>query len=123
MKVWAKISSLFVIFFLIQGIYYSIRILIITIGSSMRTPWFMYLLPFTGISMIIFYFPLFYYGWVKKPKNREMKYWAKILTIIFPLLAIIGFISPWGLDFPKDILFILPIFALIVPLYYYAWRG
>lgn len=122
MNLWIKISSLIIVGFLILGIYYTLKIMFLPIG----TPFWIVLLPFTWIFMIIFYSPVFYYGWVKKPKNKEikngMKFWAKALTVIFPVFTLIGFISPWGLDFPKDILFILPAFAIIGPLYYYAWK-
>ena len=121
MNIWAKISSLVIIYFLIFGIYYTIKILFL----SMRTPFWVIFLPFTWLLMIGFYSPLFYYGWVKKPKNKEikvwMKFWARGLTIIFPILAVISFIGPWGLEL-TDIPSIIPMFLVIVPLYYYGWR-
>ena len=43
------------------------------------------------------------------------------LGIIEFKFAVIGFISPWGLEL-KDIPSIIPMFLAIVPLYYYGWR-
>jgi len=128
MKWWAKISSIILIFWMIQLIYLGSQVIIGTGNlpnwpTPILTPilWVLTTLFSVG-SIVIFYGPIFYYGWVKNPQNEEIRSWAKLLTIMFPVLAFIGFISPWGLDFPKDILFILPAFALIGPLYYFVWR-
>ena len=127
MSLWAKLSSIAIMLFGIYGLYLGVSFLVLYISNSQfitlkTTIFFILSVILTIFFMLIFYSPLFYYGWVKKPKNEGMKSFAKILTIIFPVLAIVGFISPWGLDFPKDALVILPAFALIGPLYYYAWR-
>ena len=126
MKLWTKISSFGLIIYSIYLIYTGIKISLISLNPLWPTPILTPLLQILSVifsigSMVVFYGPLFYYGWVKKPKNEIIKYWSRGLTIIFPLFAIMGFISPWGLGFPKDIFLILPIFALIVPLYYYSW--
>jgi len=127
MNVWAKISSIVIIFWMIQLIYLASKI-IISAGSisSWPTPiltpvlWVLVILSSIG-SMIIFYGPLFYFAWVKNPESNQVKLWAKGLTIIFPVFFVFGLISPWGLGL-SDISFLIPVFLAIVPIYYYAWK-
>ena len=126
MNVWAKISSISIMLAVIYVIYLGISFIELSTDSQFislgTTTFFALSILSSVVFMLIFYSPLFYFGWIKRPKNEIMKMWAKVLTIIFPVLAVISFISPWGLEFPKNILSIIPAFLLIIPLYYYAWR-
>jgi len=124
MKLWAKISSLALMGFAIYSIHLGISFVELEIDNQIlplsTTIIFFLSTLFSAVSIFLFYSPVFYYGWVKKPRNELMKYLAKALTIIFPVLLVIGLISPWGIGF-KDIPTIIPMFLIIVPLYYYGW--
>ena len=124
MRVWAKISSLGIVLFAIYGIIFGIyltnKLLSFPITYSMGTL-LLFVVFINLLYVAIFSPPLFYFGWVKKPKNKEMKLWAKVLTILLPILLVLGFISPWGLEL-TDIPSTIPSILIIVPLYYYGWR-
>ncbi len=125
MRIWTKISSFAIIIFFIYGVVYSytiyINLLVSPIQTGMTSLLF-YVIIENILSIFIFAPPLFYFGWIKKPKNELMKIWAKLLTFLLPLLIAIGFISPLGLDFPKDLFGIIPSIIVLAPLYYYAWK-
>ena len=121
MNIWAKISSIGMVYFLISGVFYGIYLAVKLLFSPIQiglTSMIFFVTAMNALAIITFGPPLFYFAWVKKPKNKQMKLWAKIVTIIFVIYFILGFISPWGLDLFS---IILTLFVMI-PLYYYAWR-
>ncbi len=118
MKWWAMITSLVIVGGFIYGIYLTIQIFLLP-GV---TPWWIYIIPLSMISGLLFYSPFFYYGWVKKPNNQSMKLFTKGVTIVYVLGVLFGSISSYGLDFPKDFIFIIPTFILLTPLFYFGWR-
>ncbi len=135
---WAKITSLVIIF----GIFYSIHLgfsivklyfesqtifhkglavgLIIPTMSLGDTLFSIFGLIFNTILGLLFYSPFFYYGWVKTPKSRDIKYFTQIITIIFSMLVIGS--SLFYIEYFSDVLDVFIILALITPLYYFAWR-
>lgn len=112
---WAKLTSLVIMGYLIHTIYIIVEFFLLPI----KKPWWIYTLPYWLFSGLVFYSPFFYYGWVKTPKSKEMKYFTKFMTIAFSICVV--FISPIynGLS---DYYMTIPALALIIPLYYFAWR-
>ena len=124
MKLWAKITSLVLIF----GVFYLIHLgfsfvelyldsQFITLNSTIL---FVLAVAFSVISGLIFYSPFFYYGWVKNPNNKNMKAFTKFMTILYSISIVFG--SIFSISKFSDILLIPIALVLIAPLYYYAWR-
>lgn len=105
MKVWAKISSILIIPILIILIIFMVPVFTEDFSKGIGAL-------FVSILIILFYIPLIYYAWVKKPNNKNMKIFARVITIIS-----IGFILiDWTARTFIEGLILLP------PLFYYAWR-
>lgn len=124
MKLWAKITSLIIIF----GVFYSIHLAFsfvelymdsqfITLNSTI---FFILAIVFSVVSGLIFYSPFFYYGWVKNPNNKDIKSFTKFMTILYSVAVIFG--SLFSINNFSDLLLIPVALVLIGPLYYYAWK-
>ena len=100
MNLWVKISSILLIFL----------VLLFTFLGEFK------------ISLIFLYSPLFYYGWLKKQKNKIIKYYTRWITILFPLFVIISYLNNISLGLSNFIINIAPQFILVIPLYYYGWK-
>jgi hypothetical protein len=139
MKLWAKITSLVVIF----GVFYSIHLAFsfvelynksqetylesqaiglnsITAISLNSTILFILTIVLNVVFGLIFYSPFFYYGWVKKPNNKNIKSFTKFMTVLYSVAVIFG--SIFSISKFSDILLIPIALILIGPLYYYAWK-
>jgi len=116
MNIWAKIVSLGVIGFVIWGLYLTLNSFNNSFPLSLKIN-FALTFFFLTILLLVFYFPIIYFAWVKKP-IKEMTLYAKIVAIGYFISVV--FISPIynGVDIP--IMFIVLLF--IVPLFYYGWR-
>lgn len=105
MKIWAKISSILIIPIVILLVIFMIPVFMGGFSEGMGAL-------FVSILILIFYAPLIYYAWVKKPNNKYMKMFAKVVTI----LSIIIIIIDWTYETFLELL------ILFTPVFYYAWR-
>ncbi|MDP1693974.1 MAG: hypothetical protein Q8L34_00360 [Candidatus Woesearchaeota archaeon] len=142
MKVWAKIASSLLVFLVLYMLYSTTEILfevskLIEKGADVNSSSFLIsaLVVIFSMGLMSYLFsPLFYFGWVKNPKSENMKDLAGFVTVLYPLMTILGgTISILFFDYHKNILgivanFLTLFFALVLqlvflaPLYYYAWR-
>jgi len=114
MNVWAKISSLIVIVLSLVGIYYALFGGIDSLASKV----FIFIILFT---LILFYPPLFYFAFSKNKTNKFMRFWAKAVTILYPVFIIISiFGDP---NSANDLLINALSLISLVPLYYYGWKN
>ncbi len=105
MNIWAKISSVIMIFFLTPLIILIIPVFIEDYSKGMNAL-------LVTIIIILFYAPLFYYAWFRKPDNKKMKILAKIITI-FSIVGIFVVKTPTNL---------IEMVIFVTPVFYYAWR-
>ncbi len=133
MGIWAKISSWGILLIYLLSFLYSfylyntqtIHKILYMADPSLR------IIP-ALILLVILCPPLFYFAWDKKKKSEEMKIWAKVITILYPiyfiLTGVIIFPALYSiLSLAKISLFpsIIPdliILISVIPLYYYGWR-
>ena len=119
MKMWAKVSSIFVtliwVILLIGGIYD-----LFFSELSIKFSFIYSILIVVLILSIVFYTPLFYYGFNKKTKSKTYKNWARVSTSLFILILVLQTIL-LGINLPFLIMGFLNI-MLLIPLGYYAWK-
>ncbi len=109
MNIWAKISSIIIVPILLMLVILMPGVFIENFSNGMGAL-------FLSVLIILFYLPLIYYAWFKKPNKNWIKVFAKITTF----LVAVGTI--WNLVVDKDSK--LPLEALIfyAPVFYYAWK-
>lgn len=109
-NIWAKISSVIYIIFLLS---------IGEFSSQIRMWGYILGILFTLIVLILIYFPLFYYAWINK-ENKKIRVWGQVLTIFLTIFIVLALVYSTG-ETPK----FLEIFGVIIiyaPVYYYSWR-
>ena len=106
MNIWAKISSILIIPILILLVIFMIPVFTEGFSKGMGAL-------FVSILILIFYAPLIYYAWFKKPNNKKMKMLAKIITILSIVIIIIDGTYKTFLE----------LLILFTPVFYYAWRS
>ncbi len=123
MNIWVKFSSIAIIGFFIYGVIdaLSVAIKLLSFSYSGLAQILLFTILQNILAILIFTPPIFYYAWIKRPESQPMKLWTRGVTIVFIGFVIWGFVSSKGLDFPRDIVTILPTFVVIIPQYYYAW--
>jgi len=109
MKIWAKISSVIIILLLI--ILVALVPGVFTEGFSKGIGAL-----FVSVLIILFYLPLIYYAWFKKPDSNWIKVSAKIITCLVAVLSI------WGLVIDKDLKSFVEALIFYTPVFYYAWK-
>ncbi len=109
MNIWAKINSIIIIPLLIVLVIFIPAVFTEGITKGMNAL-------LIGIFIILFYLPLIYYAWVKKPNNKKMKVFAKITTGLTAILSI----RIMMVD--KDLQLLIEALIFYAPLFYYAWR-
>lgn len=119
MKLWAKISSLLTLGILIYGLYVTFQLFALPADVSAQMKVTIALMPYILLLGVLYYSPLFYYGWVKNPKSITWKWAAKVVAITYTISILVGLISVFDILTISLTPFVL---APIVPLYYYGWR-
>jgi len=109
MNIWAKISSIIIIPLLIVLILFIPAVF--TEGITKGTNALL-----IGAIIILFYLPLIYYAWFKKPNSKKMKLFAKITTGLTAILSI------WIMIVDKDINVLVKALIFYTPVFYYAWK-
>lgn len=110
MKLFAKITSILSIMLLIFTIFYSF---VAWISISERLLLFGALIFY----FLFFTFPLLYFAFSKESNNKFIKIWARIITIILPVLIIFRSIVSSTLSLSLGFVDLF----LLSPLYYYGW--
>ena len=128
MKLWCMVASAWLIFQVLYTIHlvfdFGERVLDNPNFISTRYLFLMFSLIVATIMMIGFYFPFFYYGWVKDPKNEYIKRYTKFMTIAYTIAVTFGILLNLGLNsgtFIENIQIYPIVILLITPLYYFAW--
>jgi hypothetical protein len=117
MDVWAKIGSLVIVLGIIFILLYNQNGLFSQF-FSVNAPVMTFLAIIMLISISIFYIPLFYFAWSISKKSKGMKIWAKIITVVIPLIVIYDILT----NNYENVTYYLLLVITLVPLYYYGWK-
>ena len=109
MNIWTKISSIIIVPILLLLVILIPGVFIEDFSNGMGVL-------FLSVLIVLFYLPLIYYAWFKKPNNNGIKVFAKITTFLVAVGAI------WDLVVDKDSKFLLEALIFYTPVFYYAWR-
>jgi len=137
MDIWAKVSSIIIIFSFIFSIIYTVYLGFgdLTSGGQGIIIFLIALLMVLfifGFFTLFYFVPLFYFAWGKKKKNKTMKIWAKISTILYGATIIVLLISylenkigycPYCNTYTSSLMIpSILLLVLIAPLFYYGWK-
>lgn len=109
MNLWTKISSIIIVPILLMLVLLIPGVFIEDFSNGMGAL-------LLSVLIILFYLPLIYYAWFKKPNSNWIKVFAKITTFLVAVGAI------WNLIVDKDSKLFLEALIFYTPVFYYAWR-